>query len=111
METNYSPWPAEGKRTRFEFRRATWALARPWYNANGAKRTTLEDLVRIWPVTFWFPFFSVRTAYVHFYVGWKPINLSDPAFYWRDLGHIQRLVTAGRLFVQGGGRMGVGKIS
>jgi hypothetical protein len=110
MEQNYSPWPADGHRVRFQCRRATWALARPWYGANNV-RHELKELRWLSPITFWFPFVSVRTRFIHFYIGWKPITLDDPAFYWRDLDWARELRAIGRQFVQLSARGGFGAIS
>jgi len=43
--------------------------------------------------------------------GWKPITMKDPGFYWRDLDIVKKWVSESRLFVQGGARQGIGKIS
>lgn len=107
---NYSPWPDEGKRVRFEWRRATWALARPWYEMGGVQHE-LRELTWLSPLTFWFPFLSVRTRWVHFYLGWKPITLEDPGFYWGELDWARELRGQGRPFVQLGARFGFGGIS
>lgn len=105
--TNYSPWPDEGKKWRFEFRKATWMLARPWYGANNVKYE-LSDLTRLFPITFWFPFISYRSKWFHAYLGWKPIPPHlDPAFYWNKL----KIFDVSKLYVQLSARWGFKEIS
>lgn len=88
------PWPID-KAVDFRFRRGVWALARPWYGI-----MPLTALYWISPIRFWFPFFTLKTKYFHWYVGWKPIPLGDPKFYWRDLDVVQQWIKEDRLFVQ-----------
>lgn len=107
---NYSPWPDEGEHWRFEWRWATWMLCRPWYGANNIKYE-LSEIRWLSPLSFWFPFLSYRSAKFHAYLGWKPITLEDPAFYWRDLDLARELISKDRLFVQLSARWGVGEIS
>ena len=107
---NYSPWPDEGKRWRFEWRKAVWALARPWYGANNVIYT-LPELTWFSPIAFWFPFVAYRSSKIHFYLGWKPITLDDPAFYWRALFVVDEWRKQDKLFVQLSVRFGFGGIS
>jgi len=108
---NYSPWPDEGKRWRFEWRKATWMLCRPWYGANNIQYD-LNEMTWLSPITFWFPFVSFRSKTFHAYLGWKPIPPHlDPAFYWRKLWIARKWIEQGRLFVQLSARWGVGEIS
>lgn len=109
MTEKPTPWPQTG-RFEFRWRRAVWALARPWYGAKNV-RYALSDLARIWPISFWFPFVTYRGPWVHWYIGWKPISLDDPAFYWRELATISALHKAGAQFVQASARWGVGEVS
>jgi hypothetical protein len=102
-ETNLSPWPdadpgkthadkTNSKHFRFEFRKAVWPRIRPWYGANNVIYR-LEQITEMKPMTFWFPFFSVRLKYFHFYCGWKPIPVAiDPAFYWNQLDWVKEKV-------------------
>ena len=104
------PWPPEGDAVELRLRRAVWAAPRPVYEAKGAQYE-LADLVRLTIWRGWFPFLTVRTRLVHFYIGWRPVTMDDPAFYWRDLRAVDALRRAGALFVQFGIRWGVGAIS
>lgn len=112
---NYSPWPEPGKHWRFEWRKATWMLARPWYGANNVKYG-LDELTLLSPITFWFPFLSYvhkwdgdKIAGVHVYLGWKPIPPHlDDAFYWNKLWIVREWIKQGRLFVQLSARWGTG---
>lgn len=118
---NYSPWPDadEGKTHadktnskwyRFEWRKATWPLVRPWYGANDV-HYELNEIRWMSPITFWFPFFSVRLKYFHFYIGWKPIPVHlDDAFFWKKLWWAQEMLREGALYVQLSARWGIGKI-
>lgn len=104
---NYSPWPDEGKTMQFTWRKAVWTLARPWYGANNVIYT-LRDLTRLFPITFWFPFFTFRNKWLHIYFGWKPIAPHlDPAFYWRELAMID--MSGNTLYVQLSVRWGYGE--
>lgn len=110
---NYSPWPDAGKRWRFEWRKATWMLCRPWYGANNVKYE-LRQLTMLFPITFWFPFVSYvrkwdgnKIAGFHFYLGWKPIMPHlDPAFVCHELNIVDK--TGNTKYVQLGSRMGIG---
>lgn len=113
---NLSPWPEVGKRWRFEWRKATWMLARPWYGANNVKYE-LNELTWLSPITFWFPFISYTRGWngdkpvgFHFYLGWKPIPPHlDDAFYWNKLWIVMEWIKEGRLFVQLSARWGLGE--
>ena len=110
---NYSPWPEPGKRWRFEWRKATWMLCRPWYGANNVKYE-LRQLTMLFPITFWFPFISYtrkwendRVAGFHCYLGWKPIPPHlDSAFLFTKLDMFDG--TGETLYVQLSGRWGAG---
>jgi hypothetical protein len=110
MDADYSPWPESGKRFGFAWRKATWALARPWYDFAG-NGIPLSALRWFSPITARFPFFTLNIKWqgygVHAYIGWKPITMTDPRFYWRELD-----VVKGNkgLFVQLSARWGLGKI-
>lgn len=101
---NRSPWPDEGKVVQGAFRKGVWVLARPWYG-----NFQLTQLRRLFPVVFWFPFLTFKTKWVHCYIGWKPIFLEDPAFYWRELDVVK--AHEGKQFVQLSARIGYGEIS
>ena len=112
---SYSPWPAEGRIVRFEFRRAFWAEVLPMYDADNIKHV-IEEIRRCWFLRFWYPFFSYRISLgfiqLHGYMGWKPINVAaDPAFYWRHMDEPQAAIARGDLFVQLSFRGGTGSTS
>lgn len=109
-DRNSSPWPDPGRSVYFAWRKAVWALARPWYGYNNV-RHELADIEWLSPLIFWYPFLSVRNRWFHFYIGWKPITLDDPAFYWRDLLPVNTWRIKGRQFVQLSARWGLGTIS
>jgi hypothetical protein len=103
---NLSPWPDEGRTVQFMFRKATWVYAWPIYNENNVIHT-LADLKRLLVAPFWFPFLTVNNRFFHFYIGWKPLNMEDPGFFWRDLNCIKKNI----LHVQLSARWGFGDIS
>lgn len=103
------PWPLASW-IDFRFRRGVWALARPWYDLQYPS-IPLTALHWFTPLRFWFPFLTIRTRWFHWYLGWKPITLEDPAFPWRDLDIVRRWRAEGRQFVQLSWRWGVGDIS
>lgn len=109
-DKRFHPWPPEGKSFEFRWRKATWCIVRPWYGYN-SMFVPLTAVRFMFPVTFWFPFLTIRTKYFHCYYEWKPITLDDPGFYWRDLDVVKQWRAEGRLFVQGGARQGTGSIS
>jgi hypothetical protein len=111
---NYSPWPDAGKRWRFEWRKATWMLARPWYGANNVKYE-LPQFTWLSPITFWFPFISYcrkfgedgKPADFHFYYGWKPIPpVRGDAFLFTKLNMFDD--SGKTLYVQLSGSQGIG---
>ena len=108
---NYSPWPDEGKRWRFEWRAGVWMLVRPWYGAHDVIYE-LHQITWMSPVRFWFPFIAFRSRRLHFYLGWKPIPVhQDNAFFWNKTDIAKKFISENRLFVQLGARCGVGSIS
>ena len=89
LDQQAHPWPAPGRWLDFRWRRAVWTLIRPWYGYN----------------------IKVGGYGIHGYIGWKPITLDDPAFWWRDLDIVKQWRAEGRQFVQLSWRGGIGAIS
>lgn len=99
-DAGFSPWPAPNRRIEFRLRRATWISARPMYG-----RYPLTALRRFLMLRFIWPFFTFSGANFHFYLGWKPISLNDPGFYWRAFA-----TEAVPPFVEASARFGWGEI-
>lgn len=108
------PWPPAGRWFDLRWRRATWTLVRPWYGYNN-RFIPISAVQRMWPITARLPFLTwnikIGGRGIHGYMGWKPITLEDPAFYWRELDIIKQWSSEGRLFVQLSIRGGIGAIS
>jgi hypothetical protein len=66
------PWPLTGW-IEFRWRKATWCIIRPWYGYKNLfiPLTAVQFML---PITFWFPFLTIKTKYFHCYYGWKPIT-------------------------------------
>lgn len=105
-DTTLSPWPAPGRFIELRLRRAVWCSVRPWYGS-----FELYDIYRVFMLRCLFPFFTVNTKWFHLYIGWKPITLDDPKFYWRLLDVAEKGKKDGVLFVQLSARWGLGAIS
>ena len=104
------PWPTSGW-IDLRWRKAVWCSPRPFYGANNALYT-LHYLTRLWMFSFWLPFLTVKTKWIHFYIGWKPISpYRDLAFYWSKLEMVREKMRTKALFVQLSVRWGIGKIS
>ena len=80
-DRTYGPWPEKDQTWYFTWRRGLWCRAEPWYDAAQVGLTP-ADVKWTWFMSFWFPFFSVRTSKWYFYTGWKRITLLDPRFPW-----------------------------
>lgn len=107
------PWPINSW-VDFRFRKCVWMLVRPWYGYNN-KFIPITAVRWMTPIRFWFPFFTYNIKILgygfHGYIGWKPLTLDDPGFYWRDLESVIKWRQEGRLFVQLSWRGGIGQIS
>lgn len=104
------PWPEDGRWVELRWRKAVWPLIRPWYGYNN-KLIPITAVERMTPITFWLPFFTLKTKYFHWYLGFKPITLDDPGFYWRNLDIVKKWRDEERQFVQLSWRWGIGNIS
>jgi len=98
------PWPPEGKRFEFRWRRAVWMSVRPWYHAVDGQFDHM-DIRRMFIWRGWFPFLTYNIKWkgygIHGYFGWKPIPVwGDPQFGWRGLNEAQKAIAADELFVQ-----------
>lgn len=105
METQ-SPWPSKGW-FEIRLRKAAWVLVEPIYNENGAQHS-LDELTTLFFLTGWFPFVTFFCPWFHFYIGFKPISMEDPAFFWRDMKFAKALRDEGTQFVQLSARWGLG---
>ena len=114
LDRRAHPWPADGRWFDLRWRRAVWTLIRPWYGYSN-KFIPVTAVERMTPVVGWLPFFTYNIKIggygIHGYIGWKPITLDDPAFWWRDLDIVKRWRAEGLLFVQLSWRGGIGAIS
>lgn len=106
MDYNFSPWPE--KYFWFTWRKVRWVYgAEPWYGDYTLRDLQVAPRFKDWPL----PFLSVVTKWFHFYVGWKPITLQDPKFYWRSLLHWKPAHNSTMTYAQLSIRWGKGKIS
>lgn len=101
MDSDFSPWPAAGRSFYFTWRNVVWVRANPWYGEYSERPSNLK--VRRLPL----PFLSINTRWFHLYLGWKPITVEDPKFYWAKWVDYK----PGELFVQMSSRWGGGSIS
>ena len=110
-DKNWSPWPDPGKSLYFTWRMATFVSASPMYSPWNQPRKTLTDLRWFVMARLPLPHFSFVTKWLHGTVGYQPINLLDPAFFWRERPDVQKRIQGGENFVEWSVRFGLGTIS
>jgi hypothetical protein len=107
MPNSFSPWPEPDRWFAFALRRAVWVSANPFYGEQYTVGPNCPEQFKV--RRGWFPFITVNTRLFHFYIGWKPITLADPKFYWRDL--VVNDWLNHELFVQLSARWGAGALA
>lgn len=104
LDKQAHPWPSEGSRINFRFRRGVWAECAPMYNKKD-EYWKLTDLIRVILMRGYYPFLTwyLGTLFgreVKGYIGWKPITMLDPAFFWQELAFVQKMKAEDALFLQ-----------
>lgn len=105
-DADFSPFPPPGRPLWFTWRFAVAVRARPNYGPH-----PLTELRHLTIRRGWWPFLSWNFAGFHGYIGWKPITLHDPAYYWRVLAGVEEYRKRDCLFVQLSARLGLGEVS